>query len=624
MIVKYLKIFIFVIIFSLIAQSAESRKIPTTFHWIHLKQTPLSHDEIQAIESWQITHPHWNFKLWTNTKCSLKNIIHCSVDPKITDLEILKNDILEREGGVWIHPDLIGCKSLDYLTDLCTGFISSDGSSIVGSAPGHFSYSKLVLPDHFILPDQIFQTEISSLKSSGVCFKKFKQYPRLTKKLMKIHQAPRKVELHFNQFKKLLSRSNFAFFIVIVLLPINGFLGCFLLLKMKRNHFHLSIKYGLPILFLLLICAAFYIYPTKNIALFPKEHAKADNFFYLPQTVETSLLPNDLKYLNIYNEIFSKAFSSLLTHTEKDTQIPHVIHFIWGGREFPKNSIENIVSWMVLHPNWTFKFWTDDPKRELPIPGMEKHLFEELELTHMGSFFPNAKNWGEKSDLLRYEILYREGGIYVDHDVECYRSFDSLCQNFAFFAPLEPAHKNPLIENHLTITNCLIGAKPAHPILLNTMENVKRQWHLADQLFTSEDKASDLMRTLKRTFFPFNSAVNESIQNEGILILPPSTVFPNHFPKPLIDSIRSQNCLFANHQWKNSWLKNEHETTLNEQTKQVKNQLIYFSKNLSKTVKWNCYIFAFLSTLSCFFWFKKKRTLYAKNTHLHPSLLPNH
>lgn len=47
-----------------------------------------------------------------------------------------------------------------------------------------------------------------------------------------------------------------------------------------------------------------------------------------------------------------------------------------------------------------------------------------------------AKNYGEKSDILRYEILCQFGGIYVDCDFECLKSFDGLlmCRFFTGFS----------------------------------------------------------------------------------------------------------------------------------------------------------------------------------------------
>src|SRR5690606_3988528 len=108
-----------------------------------------------------------------------------------------------------------------------------------------------------------------------------------------------------------------------------------------------------------------------------------------------------------YQRYFNKDTSSLAA-----SKIPQVLHFIWGGENpFPQESVKNIASWMKYHPSWTVKFWTDDPNRPIPIAGVEQHLISEVNMERIGPYFQTATNWGEKSDLLRYEILYQEGGI---------------------------------------------------------------------------------------------------------------------------------------------------------------------------------------------------------------------
>ena len=37
-----------------------------------------------------------------------------------------------------------------------------------------------------------------------------------------------------------------------------------------------------------------------------------------------------------------------------------------------------------------------------------------------------APNFGQKADILRYELLERYGGVYVDVDMECLQSLDPL------------------------------------------------------------------------------------------------------------------------------------------------------------------------------------------------------
>jgi mannosyltransferase OCH1-like enzyme len=47
--------------------------------------------------------------------------------------------------------------------------------------------------------------------------------------------------------------------------------------------------------------------------------------------------------------------------------------------------------------------------------------------------FDRATNVGMKSDVLRYEILWRYGGVYVDVDYECLENIDQLSDSSSFF-----------------------------------------------------------------------------------------------------------------------------------------------------------------------------------------------
>ncbi|MBI3211434.1 MAG: hypothetical protein HYZ47_01955, partial [Simkania negevensis] len=107
-------------------------------------------------------------------------------------------------------------------------------------------------------------------------------------------------------------------------------------------------------------------------------------------------------------------------------KIPAEVHLIWlGPRSFPKESVKHIRSWMSYHPDWTFHFWTD---RERPPPcnGMQVHYVKDFPFQFLKKYYELSNNWGEKSDILRYEILYQEGGVYIDHDASCIRSFYPL------------------------------------------------------------------------------------------------------------------------------------------------------------------------------------------------------
>ena len=105
--------------------------------------------------------------------------------------------------------------------------------------------------------------------------------------------------------------------------------------------------------------------------------------------------------------------------------IPKVLHRIWVGGSMPKAYEKYGEQWEKLHPGWSFRLWTDEDFKSGWLANQD--LFDEAEryvASHaVGQF---------RSDVARYEILHRFGGVYVDCDVEPLKNFDELLNAEAF------------------------------------------------------------------------------------------------------------------------------------------------------------------------------------------------
>lgn len=527
------------------------QKIPPIFHWIHLDSSPISNENVEAIKSWQKIHPEWVFKLWTNVPCSISKVQVCKIDGLPTDLQDAKKRILQKEGGIFLDLRLIGCKTLDRLAHSGHPFQTADGCSIVGCPPTQYDAPREILPDAFILPDQIFITELFSSSLTGVCFWQFKNLPRLTEELRKLHAASAAASIETKKLSSLFSKIKCYCLAIFVLGILNT------IFFKRRISFFISLfsfqKTKILLVCVLMISGVAFLFKGWHFSqkLNTNSFLELSTFDY----PTNQLTHSDEKFLEIYRHFFEKY--SLLSPISKSEEIPHIIHIIWGGPPFPPTSIANLTSWMALHPDWTVKFWTDDIHRPIPVEGMEIHLFDEiLSSSKIRPYFEKSSNWGEKSDLLRYEILYREGGVYIDHDVKCLHSFAPLNNLVSFYASIEPFHKSPIHESSLTLTNCLIGVKPNHPILSKTLDLTFDRWDNASHIFPNNDQLSTLLRTLYRTFSSFDEAVRQYIPNsDRSMILPSSLVFIEHFPTFFSKALEKTSYPLANHQWENSWFR---------------------------------------------------------------------
>lgn len=100
--------------------------------------------------------------------------------------------------------------------------------------------------------------------------------------------------------------------------------------------------------------------------------------------------------------------------------IPKVIHYIWlGSKQKPNLVYICINSWKKELPDYVIREWNEE-NLDLDKIAAENKFFAECK---------RRKLWAYMADYLRLKILYEQGGIYFDTDVQVLKSFDSLLNN---------------------------------------------------------------------------------------------------------------------------------------------------------------------------------------------------
>ncbi|MCE5294224.1 MAG: hypothetical protein LLF94_06380 [Chlamydiales bacterium] len=193
-----------------------------------------------------------------------------------------------------------------------------------------------------------------------------------------------------------------------------------------------------------------------------------------------------------------------------EPKIPKIIHQIWlGPKPIPHYYWGYRDSWKKCNPDWEYVFWTDKE--------VEEFDFELKDL------YNRTPNWGEKSDILRAELLDRFGGLYVDTDFECLKGFSELNLKYDFYAGLESPHDGDSSSSapHITISDALIGSTPNHPIIKKWKKLIRSRWDEYEQKYPD-----GLKRVLSRTFYPFGRAVLSKMHDkERTNIVFPATYF---------------------------------------------------------------------------------------------------
>ena len=301
----------------------------------------------------------------------------------------------------------------------------------------------------------------------------------------------------------------------------------------------------------------------------------------------------DKDNLQVFKKIFEKNIASFKVGAVlAAAKIPKVFHYIWlGPKEFPSASIQNVKSFIAKHPDWTVKFWTDR-KRALPHPSMEVHYVEEFPFLQTKSCFYDSENYGEKSDVLRYEILFQEGGVYVDHDVLCLEAFDEMNQDFDFYCGLEMPSAT-VLSSSVHVTNNIIASIPGHPILKRSMDWLSEHWQEIADTYPGNDKDSLINRIAHRTFFAFAESVRLLAGKEKN-----DMVFPAfYFNAPDLSK-----ALLARHEYAGMWFENE---TAFE--KMARERLVLISKKANKILL-SCVVLTALNFLGfvCLFFYLRQ------------------
>jgi len=143
-------------------------------------------------------------------------------------------------------------------------------------------------------------------------------------------------------------------------------------------------------------------------------------------------------------------------------RIPKIVHQIWLGSPLPLQYKKWMQSWMKWC-GWDYILWTDEEVGSF-------HLYNQ-------DLFDTARSYGEKTDVLRLEILLHYGGLYVDVDFECVSQeiFDELGDSFDFYAGFEPIDHG-IINGIPKICNAIIAAAPYHPLIKNLIIQMKSNW----------------------------------------------------------------------------------------------------------------------------------------------------
>ncbi len=252
--------------------------------------------------------------------------------------------------------------------------------------------------------------------------------------------------------------------------------------------------------------------------------------------------------------------------------IPKVIHYCWFGHgELPELAVKCINSWKKYLPDYEIKRWDESNFDVNMIP----YTAEAYAL----------RKYAFVSDYARFWILYREGGLYFDTDVEVIKPLDDIVERGPFLGCEQPANPEKAPDSPGKGLWCApglgMGATPGLSFYKEMMDIYK------DLKFENNEGGKKIMTIVNYTtnYLCERGMLNtSSIQEiDGIFIYPNDFFCPIH---PVTKRMHITENTRTIHHYAASWMELGAKDKIKKAIRSVMPEflLLWFNK-LKKTLK---------------------------------------
>ena len=188
--------------------------------------------------------------------------------------------------------------------------------------------------------------------------------------------------------------------------------------------------------------------------------------------------------------------------------IPKIIHYCWfGGKSLPSDVEECIQSWKKFCPDYAIKRW-DESNFDINIHPFIKAAYD-------------AKAWAFVSDYARLKVVYDNGGIYLDTDVELLKNLDFLRENKCYIGIQQ--------NEYICTTGLGFGATKHNPVVQKMLLKYD------DLTFCNENRLSVACPRLNNAvIYEYGEIIKDSITDLGDVVVYPPKYFDPYGGKNLL------------------------------------------------------------------------------------------
>lgn len=139
--------------------------------------------------------------------------------------------------------------------------------------------------------------------------------------------------------------------------------------------------------------------------------------------------------------------------------IPRIIHYCWfSGDPYPPEVKKCIDSWHANMPDWEYVLWDYDTVASIDSAWLQECLSE--------------RKWAFAADFVRLYAVEKYGGVYLDTDVEIYRSIEPFLSHKAFIGRESTWHTFDDCNLQYLSSHCF-GAEASHHFIKRCMSYYK-------------------------------------------------------------------------------------------------------------------------------------------------------
>lgn len=189
--------------------------------------------------------------------------------------------------------------------------------------------------------------------------------------------------------------------------------------------------------------------------------------------------------------------------------IPKVVHYCWfGSNQLPDDAKKCIESWKKFFPEYEIKEWNER--------NFDVNCCDYVKEAYA------AKKWAFVSDYARFWILYHEGGLYFDTDVEVIKDMSNIIAQGAFMGCETDDKCNPGLG---------LGANPGLGLYKEILDYYEKI-HFLIEGNTTETVVTHTSKILKSHGWVGNGEIE---QIEGVTIYPPEYFCPMDYKTGKLD-----------------------------------------------------------------------------------------